>query len=99
MFIRFTPYVEQCCQYLETNAEYPDDQRAAALVRLQVIVERIHQSPWHQKIDPPDLTTPPIFIVHSFQEELKRFRENLPMGLKQDREFLKGLIYPPKLIS
>lgn len=82
--IRFTPYIEECATSLAENPEHPNDGLAAALVRLQIIAEKIYQSPWHHKTSSPAIPPVTMFIVSSLKEQLKHFHDGLSYELKQN---------------
>ena len=78
---RITPYVYECLESLEKADVHPRDVWAASLVRLQLIVERISQSPWNADFGVSENATsgPPLmFYVRSLQEQLKAFRSAMP---------------------
>lgn len=80
--VRYSPYVEECLQSLDEAGEHPNDQIAIALVRLQIIFERILESPWHDKVNFSGVSSSTIFIMNSLQGQLKQYRKDLPPALK-----------------
>ena len=86
--MKFTPYVEECWQSIGEIGEVQSDKLAAALVRLQMIIEKIHQSLWHDKYESFGISPDTIFIVNSIQEQLKRFRKDLPADLEHNGNYL-----------
>jgi hypothetical protein len=71
----YTPYLEECRRSLvEPNAN-PNDKCAAAVVKLQSILEIIHQSPWNTKRDNPGPFLPVVFLVTPIEEQLKQFQQ------------------------
>ena len=73
-------------RYVEEFGDYPNDKSAVAIVKLQIIVERIYQSPWHSNTELYKIDTGTIFIVDTLQQELKRFADNLLPEQANDRK-------------
>lgn len=71
----YTPYLEECRRSLAESDDHPNDKCAAAAVKLQSILESIHQSPWNAKSDNPGLSLPVVFLVNPIEEQLKQFRQ------------------------
>ena len=74
----YSPWIEDCRQTLESHSDDPNDKLASSMVKLQILVERIHQSPWHNKSEALGLSIPTMFMVGSFQESLRQFKQTLP---------------------
>jgi hypothetical protein len=64
--------------------EHPDDRLAAALIKLQIISEKIYQTPWHDKYNWPDILPGTMFIVNSLKVQLKQFHNALSYDLQQN---------------
>ncbi|KAE9372631.1 hypothetical protein N431DRAFT_545212 [Stipitochalara longipes BDJ] len=74
---KFTPYVEDCVKSLESFGDHPNDKLAVVLVRLQAILERVHQTSWQKKPDLSEINSGTLFIITSIEKELEQFRKNL----------------------
>ncbi|OCK78134.1 hypothetical protein K432DRAFT_444838 [Lepidopterella palustris CBS 459.81] len=87
-FLRYTPYMEECCQYLMEAREYETDAFLVSLVRLQRIVEGIGQNLSHQDLVNEwwnDRTTTPIELyVKTFRNEIQSFGKGLPSHLQHN---------------
>lgn len=80
----YSAYLEEClASILDTN-EQANDRLAVALVRLQRISERIHQSPWHDKNRPPTISNETLFMFNTLRDDLKTFYDNLPDSLQNN---------------
>ena len=73
--LQYTPYVEECRRSLAESNDQPNDKCAAAVVKLQSILDRIHQSPWNAKSDNPGISLPVFFLTNPIEEQLKQFRQ------------------------
>ena len=92
-WIKFSPWIEECLQTLDKNSEDPNDRLASSMVKLQIMMEQIHQSPWHHRSEELGSNIPIRFLVSSFRENLQQFRLNLPLGQENNGKFnLKFLI-------
>jgi hypothetical protein len=78
--MRFTPHLEDCCQALLAEAEYPSDIALVQHVRLQRVVERYIP----QALSQPVLPVPVRSFVKCFEEDIQRFRQSIPRDLLQD---------------
>ena len=84
--MRYSPWVEECRQALENNSDDPNDKLASSMVKLQILIERIHQSPWHYKSEASGSNVPTMFMVSSFQENLRQFKQDLLPGQDNNGE-------------
>jgi hypothetical protein len=87
--------MEEYRQSLVESGDHPDDQNAAAMVKLQAILERMGHSSWHVKSDASRVSPPVVLIVNSIEEQLKQFRneffpalENNSQSNKSSQQFL-----------
>jgi hypothetical protein len=93
--IRWTPYLDECLRMLAENREYPTDMLLAHFVRLQLIIERVTQAPWHD--GPVDaagsVRAPSVFYLKALQAQLEDFKRDVPPELQQNGRsiFLRGL--------
>ncbi|KAH8596656.1 hypothetical protein B0O99DRAFT_104002 [Bisporella sp. PMI_857] len=89
MRVQYSPYVEECRQALETS-DVPTDKAAAFMVRLQILVERIHQSPWQSqslwqgKSESLGADMSTIFLINAFRESLRDLKKALPPELEHN---------------
>lgn len=74
--LRYSPYLEECRQSLAQAADHPNDRISAALVKLQAILERIHQSPWNVGSNAPGVSLPAVLLVNSVEEQLSSSEMN-----------------------
>lgn len=78
--IRYTQHLEDCCQALIAEAEYPSDIVLVQHVRLLRVLERYHP----HAIGQTALTVPVRSFVRCFEEDIQKFRQSVP------RELLEG---------
>lgn len=74
----WSEHLEQCCQALQTAAEYPSDAHAVAYVRLDHLVERYTGAGGFK----PGASMPIHTYVKLFSEEIDRLRQGLPDVLR-----------------
>ncbi|RFU29964.1 hypothetical protein B7463_g6352, partial [Scytalidium lignicola] len=86
--MQISPYIEECCTILVEAQEYTMDQTAVSLARLQIIVERVRQSPWYSSHDSTSSTIPPMFYIRSVEKQLEELRKSWPRELAQNRVLL-----------
>ncbi|KIM97835.1 hypothetical protein OIDMADRAFT_182203 [Oidiodendron maius Zn] len=86
--LRYTSYLEEHRQSLAQSGDHPNDKGAAAIVRLQVFIERIHQSPWNVKSEAPSVTLPVALLVNSIEEQLKQFRDEYSSEMETNKVVL-----------
>jgi hypothetical protein len=85
--LRYTKYLDECLKALEDAAEYPTDQFAVQLVRVQHLTNKIsHFHSMDQLLDElpgiPEVSAT-IRLV-AFKLDLDRLRNALPPNLKSD---------------
>ena len=90
-WMRYSPYIEECRQALEGFGDNTNDKLASSMIKLQAITERIHQSPWHNKLETTELNTPTMFMVKSFQESLQTFKKALSQDQLHNRKLIFSL--------
>ncbi|KAJ9662182.1 hypothetical protein H2198_001533 [Neophaeococcomyces mojaviensis] len=78
--MRWNDYLEECCQQLETAPEYPSDTYAAALVRLDRLVERYTGADGVK----PGKSMPLQAYVRLFSHDIDQFIRNQPTWLRDD---------------
>ncbi len=69
---------------LAENKEYPTDTLLVQLVKLQLIVERVDQGPWHEEHNDStgSIRAPPTFYLKALQMELQDFKVKVPPDLQ-----------------
>ena len=73
----YSPYVKQCIKDLEEFRTIPSDFSAAALVRQQILLERIHQTSWHHKWEPREIHASSMLMFGVFEQDMEQLRQNL----------------------
>ncbi|KAF4631881.1 hypothetical protein G7Y89_g6243 [Cudoniella acicularis] len=68
---RWTPYHDDCCEILSNAGVHRDDKYAVALLKIQLLGEKICQSPWHDVSDTSTTAAPPILYMKGLQEQSK----------------------------
>jgi len=77
--IRWTQHLEDCCQALLADAEYPSDIALVHHVRLHHILERYLPEATGQSA----LSVPVRSFVNCFEDDIKRFKQSVPRDLLQ----------------
>lgn len=86
--LRYSQYMEECCQFLAQTREYDTDVFIVNLVRLQRIVEGIGQN-----MSPQDIVnewwtastlTPIGLYVQSFRNDMQKLRKSMPCHLQHN---------------
>ncbi|CZS94996.1 uncharacterized protein RAG0_04795 [Rhynchosporium agropyri] len=78
---RWTPYMEECCAKLYELGYHRDDKNAVALIKMQLVFEKIYQNPWHGASDGQSHTAPPILYLKALDSEVKSLEANLSVEL------------------
>ena len=78
--LRWTPYLDECLAVLGEKDEHPTDPLLIHLVKLQLLVEKAGQAPWHEERDDPNgsVRVPPIFYLKALQAQLQDFKTRIP---------------------
>ena len=82
--IRYSSFVDACCDFLLSRIEYASDRLLVARVRLQCIVDRIHEAFSNRYASPNPMSTPVGLLVNLFRGELAAFKASLPIDIQQD---------------
>jgi hypothetical protein len=72
------------------SEDHPNDKALAATVKLQAILDRIYQSPWHSKSDSHDISPPVVLVVNSIEEQLKQFQNDILPELEDNSQSNKS---------
>ncbi|KEF58862.1 uncharacterized protein A1O9_03705 [Exophiala aquamarina CBS 119918] len=75
--MRYTQHLEDCCQFLLTEAEYPSDITLVQHVRLQHILEKYMPDAMGLSA----LSVPVRSFVKCFEEDIKNFKQSVPRDL------------------
>lgn len=75
--IRYTQHLENCCQTLLAEAEYPSDIALVQHVRLQHALERYLPDAMGQSA----LSVPVRIFVNCFEDDMKKFKQSVPRDL------------------
>lgn len=76
-FHTYSAYTDECLKAIEESGDSPNDSSAVALVKLQTILERVHQCSWNSKTEPREINSSTMLIVSAIQQELRQLRESL----------------------
>ncbi|KAJ9402483.1 transcriptional regulator family: Fungal Specific TF [Paecilomyces variotii] len=74
--LRYTPYVEECCQILLSSKRYPTDTYLVELVRLQKIANTIKRSIPIDDIEPGKMRAPVGMHMKAIEKDLHVLRES-----------------------
>ncbi|RFU28196.1 hypothetical protein B7463_g8144, partial [Scytalidium lignicola] len=87
--LRFTPHMDECCQFLSENPEYSTDIYLVRLIQLQHIVERISRSIHHHNWEGKSIIKAPMELhMKTFQAELASFQASVSSDLQENKFFL-----------
>lgn len=85
--LRYTPYVEECCQVLADANEYQTDVYLVRLVRLQRIANIIAQTLPTDGTELHNLRAPIGMYIKSIQKDLESLKCSWRGDVEQKREF------------
>ncbi len=79
---------------LAENKEYSTDTLLVQLVKLQLIIERVDQGPWHEEQNDPtgSIRAPTTFYVKALQMELQDFKAKVPPDLQTNGMNVSSII-------
>lgn len=80
--LRWTPHMEESLQILLDAKECPEDELLVTLVKIQLVMDKVHYLRRDGDGQPP----PPIY-TKSFQAQLESVKGQIPQNLKQDSTF------------
>ncbi|KAH7336166.1 hypothetical protein BKA65DRAFT_28790 [Rhexocercosporidium sp. MPI-PUGE-AT-0058] len=81
--MRFSAYIEHCCEVLLTTAEYDSDILLASLCKLQNIVEPVYRC-FADKVKVNDTKAPVWMLVKMVRAEMENLWKSLPVHIQQD---------------
>jgi hypothetical protein len=79
--------MDDCLESLEKSADNPNDMQIVVSVRLQLIVEKLGQSPWHGKNDILGLAVPPMLYIKALQDNMKDFKKTYARQLEENGKY------------
>ena len=86
---RWTPYLEECCQILMESGDQPSDKTAVSLVKIQVLADKIGQSPWHGRLEALHANAPPpVLYLDSLREQLKELKRQISLDQRSHGQLL-----------
>jgi hypothetical protein len=86
---RWTSYLDECCQILIDTGDHPNDKTAVSLIKIQVLADKIGQSPWHGRLEALHADTPPpILYLDSLREQLKELKRQLSLDQRSHGQSL-----------
>lgn len=77
---RWTSYAEECCQQLLDNG-IPSDRYAVALIRLQLVQEKVPLSLWHSSPGPVGAFPPPVSFTQSLDTQVQDLKRSLDLEI------------------
>lgn len=88
--------MDECIAVLAANKEQSTDTLLIHLVKLQLIVEKIGQAPWHEGCEDAtgSVRAPPTFYLKALQAQLQDYRANIPPDIQGNRKKLSETILP-----
>ena len=84
--LRWTQYLEDCIAVLAEKKEYPSDTLLIQMVKLQLIMEKVGQCPWHEAHEEfTDFArAPAIFYLKALQVQLQDFKTEIPPEIQKN---------------
>ena len=88
--LRWTPYLDECIAVLGEEDEHPTDLLLVHLVKLQLVVEKAVQAPWHEERDDPNgsVRVPPIFYLKALQAQLQDLKTRIPPSIQGNGAYI-----------
>jgi hypothetical protein len=80
--IPWSTQLEDSYQILATSPDR-ENRWAATLTKIQLVTERITQSPWHDKL-PLASNAPPALYLHSFKQQLDEIEANFASDINEN---------------
>ena len=82
----WTPYLEECCTMIYQSGYHRDDKYAVALIKMQLVSEKIHHNAWHGSSMGRPHVAPPVLYLKSLETEIKSLRVELSAEIENNRE-------------
>ena len=88
--LRWTPYLDECIAVLGEKDEHPTDPLLVQMVKVQLVVEKAGQAPWHEERDDPNgsVRPPPIFYLKALQAQLQDFKTRIPPSIQGNGTYI-----------
>ena len=85
--MKWTPYLDECLRLLLENAECSEhgsnDLFLVQIIRVQLVIEKLSQTPWHDSsFESTEL--PPQFFIHALEAQLASLRKEIPSELARN---------------
>ena len=87
---KWTPYLDKCCDLLYEFGHHRHDRFAVALIRMQLVSEKIYQNPWHGSSEGRYSIAPPVLYLKALQNEMKTLRIDLAAEMNGNRKSFKS---------
>jgi len=84
--LRWTPYADECLKTLSENPESLHDILMTQIVRLQLIQERVKDSPWYDTTGDGSTAfkAPTIFYLKALKNQMETFRQQIPNEVREN---------------
>ena len=88
--------MDECIAVLAEKKEQSTDTLLIYLVKLQLMVEKIGQAPWHEGCEDAtsSVRAPPTFYLKALQAQLQDYKANIPPEIQGNRKKLSETIKP-----
>ncbi|KAH6714240.1 hypothetical protein BKA61DRAFT_576209 [Leptodontidium sp. MPI-SDFR-AT-0119] len=80
----WTPYLEECCTMIYQSGYHRDDKYAVALIKMQLVSEKIHHNAWHGSSVGRPHVAPPVLYLKSLETEIKSLRVELSAEIENN---------------
>lgn len=84
--MRWTPHMEESLSILTDAKECPQDELLIALVKIYLVLDRVHQLRRDGEV-----SIPPAFYLDSFKNQLDTVKSQIPPHLQQHSMFIPPL--------
>ncbi|KAL2059766.1 hypothetical protein VTL71DRAFT_10150 [Oculimacula yallundae] len=81
---KWSPYLQECCSVLSDRPHHRDDKYAVALIKMQLIFERIYQDPWHGTSEQHSYTAPPILYLKTLGSDVEVLRAEISAEMRDN---------------
>ncbi|KAM0134431.1 hypothetical protein ACHAO1_005643 [Botrytis cinerea] len=91
--LRWTPYADECLKTLSEKPESLHDILMTQIVRLQLIQERVKDSPWYDTTGDGSTAfkAPTLFYLKALKNQMETFRQQIPNEVRENCTFLMHL--------
>ncbi|KAH7410579.1 hypothetical protein BKA64DRAFT_357833 [Cadophora sp. MPI-SDFR-AT-0126] len=81
---KWTSYLDECCTLLYNSGHHRDDRFASALIRMQLISEKITLNPGHGSLEGLPHAAPPVLYLKALQREMNHLRADFSVEMEND---------------